>query len=138
MLSGSRRAAALTGLLAASLFVAGYGSGALAQQGSGPQQNGAATEENGYVCLARSGTGPGGSAQTTKIMVPASYESILQGRGFNRTNCADAKKWLQAAGPSMCALADVDDPAFVSQFLNTNGLTPQEVCQLLGLLPGGS
>ncbi|MEL7217233.1 MAG: hypothetical protein AAGK01_02250 [Pseudomonadota bacterium] len=109
-----------------------------AQSSGGLPHGGSTTEENGYVCLARTGTGPGGSSQVTKIMVPATYEPILQGRGFNRTDCTEAKKWLRTAGPSMCALADVDDPAFVSQFLNTNGLTPQEVCQLLGLLPSGS
>ena len=94
------------------------------------------TEENGYVCLERSGTGPGGSTQVTKVMALASKETLLSGRGFRRTNCAAAKKWLRTAGPSMCALADINDAAFLSQFLNMHGLRPSEICELLNELPG--
>lgn len=125
-------------LCAGGLLAVGLVGGASAQSSGSSQQSSTTTEENGFVCLVRTGTGPGGSVQETKIMVPAGYEQILQSRGFTRTDCVEAKKWLRTAGPSMCALADVDDPAFVSQFLNTNGLTPAEVCQLLGLLPAGS
>jgi len=90
----------------------------------------------GFVCLARDGTEPRGAQHTVRVMVPRSEERKLSERGFSRSSCAKAKKWMQTTGPSMCALADLNDPAFVNQFLNTHGLTPAEICDLAGRLPG--
>ncbi len=120
-------------ILAFAAVTCALGAATLASAQSGPS-----SEEGGYVCLARSATGPDGAVETTKVKVLASREQQLAARGFVRTNCSDASKWLRTSGPSLCALADVDDPAFVAQLQNTHGLTPSEICALVSELPGGS
>ncbi|MEM9592293.1 MAG: hypothetical protein AAF967_13325 [Pseudomonadota bacterium] len=96
------------------------------------------TAPSGFVCMTRNSSSPTGGQSSTTVMIPNSEEPKLAGRGFVRSGCGGAVKWMKTTGPSMCALADVNDPAFVSDFLNTHGLTPGEICDLAARLPGGS
>ena len=112
-------------------------SAAFAQSGSGGEQDDP-TKDAGHVCLERSGFGPDGTVEVTKIKVLSSREAFYSRRGFTRTNCGGAAKWLRISGQSYCALADIDDPAFLAQFLSTHGLTPLEISDLVVELPGNS
>lgn len=102
------------------------------------QSGGKGKASKGHVCMERDGTSPGAETSKVKVKVPKNEEQKLTGRGFVRSNCGGAVKWMKTTGPSMCALADIKDPAFVSEFLNTHGLTPAEICDLATRLPGGN
>lgn len=131
MINQTKKTSSLSFAFAAMVLALGGGTLASAQSGS-------SSEEGGYVCLARSATGPDGAVETTKVKVLAAREQLLAGRGFVRADCIDADKWLRTSGASLCALADVDDPSFVNQFQSTHGLTPSEICTLTSELPNGS
>ncbi len=110
----------------------------LAQPGSGPGAQQSDEPPSGYVCLARNGIGPTGKPLVTHVMIPETDEAWLVKRGFARSECATAESWMRTTGPSMCALADIQDAAFTAQFREAHGLTPAEICQLAGKLPAGT
>lgn len=101
------------------------------------QNGGDQTPPSGFICLAWTSTGSDGVAHTTRVMVPQAEEAKLTGRGFVRSSCGKAVSWMRTTGPSMCGLADLNDPAFISQFMTSHGLTPAEICTLSAQLPGG-
>jgi len=101
------------------------------------QGNSDESPPSGFVCMARTGTGLEGASHTTRVMVPNAEEAKLTGRGFVRSSCGEAVSWMRTTGPSMCGLADLNDPAFISQFMNMHGLTPAEICELAAQLPTG-
>jgi len=106
--------------------------GTVANAQNGDEQ----TAPSGFVCMSRASQGPDGATHITRVMVPNGEEAKLAGRGFVLSSCGKAVKWMRTTGPSMCSLADLNDPTFVNQFLNTHGLTPAEICDLAGPLPG--
>lgn len=95
------------------------------------------TEGSSYVCMMRAGPDAGGSS-VTRIKVPQAEEQWLLARGFRRSGCGNAEKWLRTIRPSMCAMAEEGDPAFASQVTNWHGLSPAEICSLAAKLPGSS
>ena len=115
------------------LGCAGLSSSVSAMQSNQQSNQGAA--DPGFVCLARDGAGPAGEAVVTRVMVPFEDQEWLEGRGFAVSECSGAKKWLQSTGPSMCSLADIQEPRFLNQFLQMHGLSPSEICQLAKKLP---
>jgi len=111
----------------------------LAADSVSAQKNGSngQSQSSSYICMVRDGPDAGG-ASVTRIKVPQAEEQWLTNRGFRRSSCDEAEDWLRTMRPSMCAVAEVGDPAFASEVRNWHGLSPTEICDLAAKLSAGA
>ncbi len=131
MLGNPRNSAALLTSLCATILLSASAAAAFGQERGPGDQN----RSSAYICMMRVGPDPGG-ASITRIKVPLEEEQWLTSRGFRRIGCGTkAEKWLRTMGPSMCAVTDITDPTFLSDFRNWHGLSPAEICSLSSKLP---
>ena len=115
---------------AAALGIVSFGSASVPVAAQGPGNPPA-----GYVCLARTANSPDGSSITTRVMVKTEDQAWVMQRGFAVAPCESAENWMRTTGPSICALAADQEPGLIAEFQQTHGLTPAEICTLVGKLP---